>query len=420
MALRFYTFLYYLVLPLVLLRLIYRGVKAPGYRQRIAERFGIFKAPASPGAIWVHAVSVGETIAAVPVVRQILERYPERTVVMTTMTPTGSDRVRALLGDSVFHVYAPYDLPVAVNAFLRKIKPSLLVIMETELWPNMIHACRRNLVPVLVANARLSAKSASGYQKVSALTAPMLSNVTKIVAQTQADADRFKGLGMASERVVVSGSIKFDIDLDEKLCEQAAVLKKSWGDGRTIWVAASTHAGEDEILLQAHKTLLKHYPQLLLVLVPRHPERFEAVAALVQQQGLCFQCRSNCDVPDDETQVVVGDTMGELLLLYGVSDIAFVGGSLVDSGGHNMLEPAAWGLPILTGPSDFNFAAISAMLQAQGALKKVTDSTTMVEQIHRWLESKTDREIAGNAAAGVVKENRGALARLVEEIDQLL
>lgn len=420
MALRFYTFLYYLIFPLVLLRLFYRGFKSPNYRRRIAERIGIFRVPSLQNVIWVHSVSVGETIAAAPVVTKLLEQYPNRSIVMTTMTPTGSERVRALLGNSVFHVYAPYDLPGAVNRFLKKINPSLLIIMETELWPNTIHYCRQRSIPVLLANARLSAKSAKGYQKFAVLSRPMLQDLSKVIAQNSADANRFKVLGLPQEKLVVSGSIKFDISLDAELKEQARCLKRQWGVGRLVWIAASTHAGEDEILLQAFAELEQQCPQLLLVLVPRHPERFNQVANLVRQKGFRCQTRSSGQAPAADTQVVVGDTMGELLLLYGVADIAFVGGSLVPNGGHNMLEPAAWGLPVITGPSDFNFLVISALLQQQGGLVKVADGRAMVEQLSAWMVSKDERESAGNAAAKVVADNRGALNRLMQEIERWL
>ena len=418
MARWLYTLVYYLLLPLILLRLLWRATKAPAYRRRVAERFGYFPSPGLRNAIWVHSVSVGETIAAAPLIRLLQERHPQRPLVVTTMTPTGSERVKALFGETVFHVYAPYDLPGAIGRFIKRVDPALLVIMETELWPNTIHYCRRNNIPVVLANARLSEKSRRGYRRLAALAGPMLRNLSSVVAQTADDADRFKSLGLPPETVSVSGSIKFDIELDAGLRQRAAELKQQYGDSRPIWVAASTHQGEDEILLQAFTALLQTFPELLLILVPRHPERFDRVAGLAQQRGFRVQRRSQAPIPSGDTQVVVGDTMGELLLLYGLGDIAFVGGSLVENGGHNMLEAAAWELPIITGPSDFNFRAISDMLQRRGGLVKVRDASAMADQLQQWLASDDKRRAAGEAAARVVAENRGALNRLLAEVER--
>ncbi len=418
----FYSLILYLITPLIVLRLVYRASKSPAYGQRIAERFGFFTGPDLSASIWIHSVSVGETIAAAPIVTRLQQQYPDTPIVVTTMTPTGSERVRALFGDSVFHVYAPYDLPGAVKRFLRRVQPKLLVIMETELWPNTLHACRQRNIPVLLANARLSAKSAAGYQRFAGLTKPMLRNLSQVVAQTQADAERFLQLGLPSNSITVSGSIKFDIEISEQLKETAAVLKSQWShDGqRPLLLAASTHNGEDEIILEAFKQLLVTHPQLLLLLVPRHPERFDGVHSLAQQRGFNTDRRSTGKVPDASTQVVIGDSMGELLLFYGVSDIAFVGGSLVNTGGHNILEPAAWGRPVITGESDFNFLEISALLQKQGGLKKVSDSAALAKCVLSLLGSEQKRTQMADAAQSVVANNRGALSQLLKAINHYL
>lgn len=418
-----YTVLFYLLMPLVLLRLAYRGLRAPAYRSRIAERFGF--SPTKPDAcIWVHAVSVGETIAAVPFIRALQAQLPQTAIVVTTMTPTGSERVKAMLGDSVWHVYAPYDLPGSIARFLRCFKPSLMVIMETELWPNTIAACRKNGIPVVLANARLSEKSARGYARLSALTQPMLQDLSKVVAQSQADAQRFIQLGLSNHQVTVSGSIKFDIDIADATRQQAAQLKNQWTQqgARPIWLAASTHQGEDEIVLRAYKKLLEQdkYKNLLLVLVPRHPERFDRVARLAVSNGFNTERKSASASPADQTQVFIGDTMGELMLMFGCADMVFVGGSLVNKGGHNMLEPAAWGLPMVTGDSDFNFLAISEKLQASGALVKASNSTALAQQIDQWLQSDVERKAAGEKARSVIDENRGALQTLLQEVTAFL
>jgi 3-deoxy-D-manno-octulosonic-acid transferase len=417
-----YTLLFYLITPLILLRLSYRAIKASAYRQRIAERFGLFTAPKMQSCIWLHSVSVGETIAAAPIVKRLQQQHPNTPIVVTTMTPTGSERVRALFGDSVFHVYAPYDLPGSINRFLDKIQPRLLVIMETELWPNTLHYCHKKNIPVVLANGRLSEKSAAGYQRLSALSKPMLGKLSRVVAQTQADGDRFQALGLPASKVEVSGSIKFDIDPGVELRKEAAALKSLWSqDGqRLIVLAASTHQGEDEIILQAFQQVLERQPSLLLVLVPRHPERFGSVSKMAVDSGLSTERRSIVNSPAVSTQVFIGDTMGELLLFYGCADIAFIGGSLVNTGGHNMLEAASWALPIITGASDFNFLEISRLLQQREGLAKVEDVQGLADQIESWASSKTLRAKAGANALAVVEANRGALERLLRALNQYL
>jgi 3-deoxy-D-manno-octulosonic-acid transferase len=422
MARCLYTLLFYAITPLLLLRLLVRARKAPAYGQRILERFGIFSAPILHNSIWVHSVSVGETIAAAPLIKELQQRYPNSPLVVTTMTPTGSERVEALFGDSVFHVYAPYDLPGSITRFLKRVQPQLLIIMETELWPNTIHYCRKNDVSVVVANARLSEKSARGYQRLSALTRSMLENTTKVVAQNKADADRFLALGIESNKVEVSGSIKFDVVIDQKSIVKAAQLKSSWNDNgqRLILVAASTHEGEDAIILRAFKRVLGKHPNLLLVLVPRHPERFISVAKLAKDSGLEVECRSKANKVARTTQVLIGDSMGELLLFYGCADIVFVGGSLVNSGGHNMLEPAAWGLPIISGKSDFNFLEISRLLQQGTALLTIKNSEELSTKFELLAESDILRKQMGDNAKAIVAANRGSLGRLVAAIDDTI
>jgi 3-deoxy-D-manno-octulosonic-acid transferase len=415
MARFLYTTLFYSLLPLILLRLLYRAWRAPAYAARIGERFGLFAANATPARpVWVHAVSVGETLAAVPLVRALRNRYPQLPVVITTMTPTGSERVRSIFGDSVMHVYAPYDLPDAIARFLKRVDPQLAIIMETELWPNTIAALRRRGVAVIVANARLSAKSARGYRRVAALTRPMLASIDCIAAQTTHDAGRFVELGAPRDNVHVTGSIKFDVSIDEALRQQAAGIRARWGgDTRRVVIGASTHEGEEVALLEAYRALKPRHADLLLVLVPRHPERFERVAQQIGAAGLQCARRSLAQEVTAATDVVLADTMGEMLQLLGASDIAFVGGSLIARGGHNMLEPAAWGLPVVTGESDFNFAEISRLLRDSGGLVQVHDAAALGAQLGHWLGSDDARIAAGAAAREVVAQNKGALGRLV-------
>ena len=416
-----YTAIYYLVLPLIVLRLLYRGFKAPRYWQRIGERFGFITPPERGPCLWVHAVSVGETIAAVPVIRHLLEHYPQYQIVVTTMTPTGSEQVKTIFGDDVYHVYAPYDEPTSIRRFLKSVQPKLLIIMETELWPNLIHYSHERGAPVVLANARLSARSAKGYQRVRGLARPMLNQLAKVAAQHQADADRFQSLGMPFERLQVTGSIKLDITIDKQIVADSQSLKSEYSQQgqRFVWIAASTHEGEDEKLLAAHQQLRAQHADALLILVPRHPERFNRVA---QQSSVLFNTvrRSQHAAVDLSTEVVVGDTMGELLLLYGCADVAFVGGSLVAHGGHNMLEPAAWGLPVLTGKHNFNFEKIAEALAGVGGLQTVADTSELAKLLVVLASQPAQRSAMGQAALSYIETNRGALKQLLNVVDDLI
>ncbi len=414
-----YSFCFYLLLPVVLLRLWWRARKAPAYGRRWAERFGLFPAPVSDKpVIWLHAVSVGETLAALPLIEALLQRYSEAQLVVTTTTPTGSERVRAALGERVFHVYMPYDIPLALGAFLRRINPRLLIIMETELWPNTVAACAARQIPVLLANGRLSAKSARGYRRFAALTRPMLGQL-QVAAQHWDDGERLLELGLPRQQLTVTGNIKFDLALDDELRARAAAIKVDWSDGgsRLVWMAASTHVGEDEQVLAAFARLKAEQPNSLLVLVPRHPERFDAVAELCETEGYSVQRRSRGQPLAVDTDILLGDTMGELLTLLGACDMAFIGGSLVATGGHNLIEPAAWGLPILSGPHLFNFAEVSRLLSGADALAIVKDSDRLAEQLLTLAAEPEKRRAMGVAARQVAEANRGALQRLLQQVD---
>lgn len=416
-----YTLLLHLALPLIALRLALRARKAPAYARRIKERFSFALPPLKPGGIWVHAVSVGESIAAAPMIRALQARYPELPITVTCMTPTGSERIQALFGDSVQHCYLPYDLPWAAARFLDRARPRLAVVMETELWPNHIHQCARRGIPVALANARLSERSARGYARFGKLTAPMLAELSLIAVQTQAEAQRFLDLGARPDCVEVTGSIKFDLKIDAELLQRAAELRRQWqAEQRPVWIAASTHAGEDEIVLAAHRQLLETRPNALLILVPRHPERFNSVHELCLSDGLTTRRRSSGEVLQAGDQVLLGDTMGELLFLYALADIAFVGGSLVANGGHNLLEPAALGKPVLSGPHLFNFLEIAAQLRAAGALSEVADAAQLAERTATLLDTPAEAQRMSAAGLAVLKANQGALERLLDGLRRLL
>ncbi|MEE8342812.1 MAG: lipid IV(A) 3-deoxy-D-manno-octulosonic acid transferase, partial [Gammaproteobacteria bacterium] len=342
--------------PLVLLRLALRGLHTPSYWRRWPERFGYVPRLNKPVALWIHAVSVGEVQATLPLVQALRKRIDPADILITTMTPTGSDRVRALYGNQPAHVYVPYDLPGAVARFLDRTQPRLALVMETEIWPNLFHTCHRRGIPVFMVNARMSERSFKGYRRVPGLAAQTLTQVTGILAQGAEDRRRLAELGAPADRLHITGSVKFDIALPPSLAEQAAALRRSWGVERPVWVAASTHQGEDEIILEAFKMLLQSFSNALLILVPRHPERFASAGALCRRKDFSTVLRSEGKDCDATIQVLMGDTMGELTLFFASADVAFVGGSLISAGGHNPLEPAALGVPALFGPHMFNFS----------------------------------------------------------------
>ncbi|MEN5241317.1 lipid IV(A) 3-deoxy-D-manno-octulosonic acid transferase [Pseudomonas atacamensis] len=418
-----YTALFYLGLPLVAIRLWLRARKAPAYAKRIGERFTLGMPTLQPGGIWVHAVSVGESIAAAPMIRALLERYPALPITVTCMTPTGSERIQALFANEprIQHCYLPYDLPCAAARFLDRVQPKLAVIMETELWPNHIHQCAKRGIPVALANGRLSQRSAKGYGRFSKLTAPMLAEMSLLAVQTEAEAQRFRDLGARPESVEVTGSIKFDLTIDPQLLQRATELRSQWQAlERPVWIAASTHEGEDEVVLDAHRRLLGSHSDALLILVPRHPERFNSVFDLCQREGFATVRRSTGANVDAQTSVLLGDTMGELLFLYALADSAFVGGSLVPNGGHNLLEPAALAKPVLSGPHLFNFLDIAAQLREAGALAEVDDAEGLAVEVQRLFELPRDAQRMAEAGLAVMRRNQGALQRLLDGLARLI
>ncbi|XKH00027.1 lipid IV(A) 3-deoxy-D-manno-octulosonic acid transferase [Marinobacter nauticus] len=417
MLLFIYSQLIRLALPFILFRLWWRGRKAPARRKDWSHRLGYV--PRLQGTvIWVHAVSVGETIAAGPLVNRLLQRNPNATILMTATTDTGLAQAKKMFGERVAYAYAPYDTPGAIRRFLRRVNPRILVILETEIWPNMIDQCHRFEVPVFLINARLSERSAQGYERVRGLAGPIMKKITWIAAQAEKDAQRFRRIGVAPESVEVTGSVKFDVDISEATRAAALRCRQSLGK-RPIWVAGSTHSGEDAQLLEAHRIVLEQHPEALLIIVPRHPERFDSVAQLVTDSGFELARRS-LEQSAEGAQVYLGDTMGELMMLYGAGDIAFVGGSLVERGGHNPLEPAAWSMPVLTGPHVFNFETIFERLQANGGVRVVPGATELGHAISGLATAPDECRAVGQRALEVVNSNRGALDKVVEGIVERL
>jgi len=418
-TLTLYTLLLRLLLPLALVRLLWRSLRAPAYRRRIGERLVLRGSAAGPADVWVHAVSVGEVQAAAPLIRHLLTRDPPQRILVTTTTPTGAARVADLFGQTVTHRYTPFDLPGMVGRFLDAVRPRLILVMETEIWPNTLAEANRRQISVVLANARLSDRSARGYARLQPLTRETLNRFERIAAQGEADARRFLELGAGAHRVEITGSIKFDQQLPASLQEQSEVLRRAWG-GRPVWVAASTHEGEEEPVLEAHRRIRAQVPDTLLVLVPRHPERFDRVADLVSRGGFSLVRRSTRTPCDPDTAVLLGDTMGELPVFLAAADAAFIGGSLVPVGGHNPLEAAAVGVPVATGPQVFNFAAILDLLVTEEAAVIVEDAEGLAALMSRWLTDAAERARIGENGRRVVAQNRGAMNRLIDLIEPRL
>jgi 3-deoxy-D-manno-octulosonic-acid transferase len=415
-----YSLILTLLIPVYFLRIYWRGFKAPAYRERWLERLGILASPIDQSVIWLHAVSVGEVQAVAQLIGRLLDRYPDMPLLITTTTPTGAERVKALFGSDVTHLYAPIDLPWIVRRFLSAFQPRLLILVETEIWPNLIYHAKQEGVPTLLANARLSIRSAQGYHRVAGLTREALRNLSMIAPHAEADAERFHTLGARPERIEVTGSIKFDVHLPGSLLERVDVLRREWGGQRPVWIAASTHEGEDELILQAHGIVRQAFGDALLVLVPRHPERFERVGQLVEEAGFSLLRRTQQQPCEEDTAVFLGDTMGELTLFLGASDVAFIGGSLVPHGGHNILEATAQGVAVLFGPHMFNFNEISELYLQHQAAVQIDSVEALAEQVIKWLSDASERSRVGEAGRELVEQNRGALDRLTRLVDRLL
>lgn len=407
-----YTLLLALAAPLLLFGLYRSKPNKPKFGQRWKEHFGITpKLDGQNQPLWIHAVSVGESLAAIPLIKAIKEKTPDQVIVVTTTTSTGAEQI-AKLGNLVEHRYMPIDFAFAVRGFLKAINPAKMLIIETELWPNTLATVHKANIPIIVVNARLSEKSQQNYAKVQSLFNLIHPCLSKVLCQSQADADRFAKLGVPTSKLCVTGSIKFDIHISDEIKHQGAELRTLLGQQRPVWIAASTHKGEDEQVLDAHRQVLETHPNALLILVPRHPERFDSVFELCQTQGFETVRRTQANTIADSTQVYLGDTMGEMLILLGAADVCFMGGSLVGDkvGGHNVLEPAALGVPVIIGPSYYNFKEITiALVQAKGII--VIESSLLGQKTQQLLCHSDRQKLVADAALNVVRKNQGALTR---------
>jgi 3-deoxy-D-manno-octulosonic-acid transferase len=404
--------------PAVFAATLVRALKDSAYRTHLGQRFGLGRQVASQ-SLWLHAVSVGEVSAAAALVQALRAGHPDLPFVLTTATPTGRARAAMLFGADVEVRFLPYDTPGSVRRFLTRIRPRAAIIMETELWPNLLHECARRGVPVLFASARLAAASVPQYRRFGSLFRAGLRNAW-VAAQSVADANRFIALGADPARTHVAGNLKFDMRLGEAVEQSGRELRRRYLGTRAVWTAGSTHEGEEELVLDAHAVVERDVPGTLLVLAPRHPQRFEAVAALLERRGLVFERRSRSETVRPEAQVLLLDGMGELTVFYAASDLAFVGGSLVPVGGHNLLEPAALGVPVITGPHTQNGAEIAPLLiEAEGALE-VAGGAALAAAATRLLADARLRGRMGENARRFVEAHRGSLARLLTLIEPLL
>ncbi len=417
-----YSLLAYLAAPLFSLVLLWRGLGDRSYWHNFGERFG-FGAGVAKRPIWVHAVSVGEVQASAALVNNLRDRYPDIPIVVTTFTPTGAGRARMLFKDRAQVRYLPYDLPGAVRRFFARVRPRLAVIFETELWPNLYHECGRRRVPLVLASARLSPRSVGRYRRLGALFRETLARGVVVAAQGDADATRFRSLGSDPGSTHVTGNLKFDFSVPDDIAARGRSLRAYYAGERPVWVAGSTHGGgEEEALIEAHKIVRGRYPRALLVLAPRHPNRFGEVAAQLVSRGVRFVRRSQQPAAGAtaEAEILLLDTLGELLDFYAAADVAFVGGSLVPIGGHNLLEPAALGLPILTGPHNSNSEEAARLLIAGGAVAVVHDAQHLADKVATLFAEPDTRSRMGAQGRTFVEANKGALAKLMELIVPLL
>lgn len=405
-----YTLLFFLLLPFILLLFLVKSRKEKGYRQRWAERFALFKVPLQKKSIVIHAASVGEVLLIAPLIRQILVQYPSTRLTITTFTPGGSDQVKSLFGEQVQHCYLPFDLPLLMKRFLQQLQPKAFIIVETELWFNLLHQLRITQIPTLLINARLSAKSAKHYRYFQAALTNVWQGFTAVAAQDELSAMRYRDLGVPAEKVSCTGNLKFDLNLSDEVIATYRQQKQQMFNDRPVWIAGSTHAGEEKLILEVHQQLLATYPNLLLILVPRHSARFAEVEALVQNSGLSYQKRSEGGIISADTQVMLGDTMGELLKLYALADLAFVGGSLIERGGHNPLEPLLFKIPVISGQYTFNFKQIYQQLTLIQAVMIVESSvTSLALALSLLLADPEAVKQYGEKGFSFLQQNRGAL-----------
>lgn len=415
-----YVLLTYLLAPVVVCVEAWKALWNADYRGRLGQRFGFVQSAPQPGVIWVHAVSVGEVQAAAALVQRLQRACPGFDIVISTVTPTGAQRARTLFKDAVRHCYLPYDLPGAVRRFLDRLQPRVAIILETEIWPTLYHELGRRRIPLVLASARVSTKSVDRYRRMAALFRETLSHGILIGAQTQADAERFIAIGAAAGRVRVTGNVKYDLRIPAATVDAGREFRAQCGAGRPVWIAGSTHEGEEDAALFAHASIRRAHPRALLILVPRHPQRFEAVRALLRRQGVAFALRSAGQLPDESHEVFLVDTLGELQMFYAAADLAFVGGSLVPIGGHNLLEPAALGVPMLSGPHTHNAQDIAELLGQCGAVRIVHSREELAQRAGEWLDDPERARADGRRGQESVAQSRGAVDRLVEMVAPLL
>ncbi|MCF6438003.1 lipid IV(A) 3-deoxy-D-manno-octulosonic acid transferase [Pseudoalteromonas luteoviolacea] len=413
-----YSLILLLLAPLIAFYLYHiRGKKNQGYKSHFSQRFGTVSSHFPQEAIIIHCASVGEVLAAAPLIKKIQCQHSAHPVIITTNTPTGRAEINRQFKESVHICYLPIDFGFAARRFMQRLKPKLIVVLETELWPNLFHYANQNQCPVAIINARLSDKSLRGYQKFSSLSKNIMDNITVLASHNDEDAQRFMTLGLKQDKITTTGSIKFDVNLSHSEMEQLAVLKSQLGD-RPVWIAGSTHPGEHEQIIEIHKQLLKETPTALLVIAPRHPEQFNPVATLLSDSGLSFGRRS--EAYDTINQVLLADTLGELKFLYGCADIAFVGGSLIERGGHNPLEAAASAIGVLSGPSTYNFSHIYPQLISANGAQICSDKNELLQQLNLYLRDNTAAKELGKNAHTCLASNQGAIDRTLDIIDSLL
>ncbi|MBU1977795.1 MAG: lipid IV(A) 3-deoxy-D-manno-octulosonic acid transferase [Gammaproteobacteria bacterium] len=413
---RLYTLLLYLLFPYILFHLLWRSRRQPDYLRHIGERFGFYRGQPAAPLIWLHAVSVGETRAAVPLVTQLQAHYPKHRILLTHMTPTGRETGKQLFGDQVLQCYLPYDFPIAVRHFLRHFKPEIGLLMETEIWFNLVQFSKKARVPLLLVNARMSEKSARKYGRFKTLSRDSLQSLSAIAAQTETDARRLIELGAPS--VKITGNLKFDVAVPQSAIDLGNNLREQFGATRPVFLVASTREGEEVLIMEALAKI--DIPNLLIIIVPRHPQRFDQMANMLTQRDIRFQRRSANEVVAPEIQVVLGDSMGEMFSYYAACDIAFIGGSLLPLGGQNLIEAAAMGKPVLIGPHTFNFSEVSELAVQAGAAQRVANAEELVLTVRDLLKTPEKMKAMSVAALTFADRHRGATERLMTLIDEVL
>ena len=411
-----YALLLFVALPYTMLHLLWRARRQPAYLRHWGERFGFYPIRPAQPVIWLHAVSVGETRAAVPLVQALLARYPGHRILLTHATPTGRATGESLFGERVLRAYLPYDYRFAVRRFVRHYRPAIGLLMETEIWPNLIDACHARAIPLLLVNARLSARSARRYGWLAALVRVSLGKLAAVLAQTRADAQRLGQLG--ARQVEVAGNLKFDCDPPPAQLQAGERLRAELGSARPVFVAGSTREGEEALVLDALERVA--LPNLLTLIVPRHPQRFDEVVALLEQRGIAYQRRSAGQPVAAQTAVLLGDSMGELFAYYRAADVAFVGGSLLPFGGQNLIEATAVGCPVLIGPHTWNFADVARQAIACGAAQRVEDVAELAQALQDLLDAPLRRRQMSEAALAFSRAHRGAVQRLMQTIGRFL